>query len=26
MNEHAERNNQAGKVVAQIIVFEAEEV
>jgi len=25
MNEHAERNNQAGKVVAQIIVFEAEE-
>jgi len=26
MNEHAERNNQAGKVVAQIIVFEVEEV
>lgn len=26
MNEHAERNNQAGKVVAQIIVFEAKEV
>lgn len=25
MNEHAKHNNQAGKVVAQIIVFEAEQ-
>jgi hypothetical protein len=24
MNEHPERNNQAGKLVAQVIVFEAE--
>jgi hypothetical protein len=24
MNEHAERNNQAGKLVAQVIVFEVE--